>query len=84
MNYYEKVLLSNYYINEIIITSANIISNRIRDKDWSIANGKLTDNALVALNTGGSFSAITIAFSIKLDQLLYLFIIVYITVKHLK
>ncbi|CAI2200522.1 4057_t:CDS:1, partial [Funneliformis geosporum] len=42
------------------------------------------DNAEVASNARGGFPAITIAFSIKLGQLLYLFRTYYITVEHLK
>ncbi|CAI2183309.1 4948_t:CDS:2, partial [Funneliformis geosporum] len=43
-----------------------------------------TDNTEVAPNAGGGFPAVTIASGIKLDQLLYLFRIAYITVEYLK
>ncbi|GBB88747.1 hypothetical protein RclHR1_15320011 [Rhizophagus clarus] len=53
-------------------------------QDWSIAGGEPVDNAPVASNAGGGLPAVTIAPSIKLGQLLYLFRTAYTTVEHLK
>ncbi|GES90611.1 hypothetical protein GLOIN_2v1783702 [Rhizophagus clarus] len=49
-----------------VATGADIIPNGTWDEDWSIAGGKPVDNAPVALNTGGSLPAVTIAPDIKL------------------
>ncbi|CAG8501527.1 4705_t:CDS:2 [Cetraspora pellucida] len=54
------------------------------DEDWSIVNSELTDNAPVAPNADGGFTTVTIASSIKLRQLLYLFSTSYMTVEYLK
>ncbi|CAI2198903.1 11113_t:CDS:1, partial [Funneliformis geosporum] len=67
-----------------IATDTDIIPNGTWDEDWSIAGGEPVDNAPVAPNARGGFPAVTIALSIKLDQLLYLFRTCYITVEHLK
>ncbi|CAI2186860.1 16588_t:CDS:2 [Funneliformis geosporum] len=42
--------------------------------DWSKAGGEPVDNAPVAPNTGGGLPAVIIASSIKLGQLLYLYV----------
>jgi hypothetical protein len=67
-----------------VTTGADIILNGTWDEDWSIAGGKPVDNAPVAPNAGGGLLAVTIAPSIKLGQLLYLFRTTYTTVEHLK
>ena len=67
-----------------IATGADIIPNGTWDEDWSIAGGEPVDNAPVAPNAGGGLPAVTIAPSIKLGQLLYLFRTAYTTVEHLK
>ncbi|CAB5375738.1 unnamed protein product [Rhizophagus irregularis] len=67
-----------------IATGADIIPNGTWDEDWSIAGGKLVDNALVAPNAGSGLPVNTIAPDIKLGQLLYLFRTAYTTVEHLK
>ncbi|CAG8830127.1 16545_t:CDS:2, partial [Racocetra persica] len=51
---------------------------------WSIAGGEPTNNAVVALNTAGGFSAITIAPGIKLGQLIFLLRTAYTTIEYLK
>ncbi|CAI2188804.1 10930_t:CDS:2, partial [Funneliformis geosporum] len=48
------------------------------------AGGEPVDNASVAPNAEGGLHAVTIASSIKLSQLLYLFRTAYTTVKRLK
>ncbi|GES88335.1 hypothetical protein GLOIN_2v1886689 [Rhizophagus clarus] len=59
-------------------------AGEFQDEDWSIAGGEPVDNAPVASNAGGGLPAVTIAPSIKLGQLLYLFRTAYTTVEHLK
>ncbi|CAG8723654.1 10456_t:CDS:1, partial [Dentiscutata heterogama] len=67
-----------------VATSADIIPNGTWDKDWSIAGGEPTNNAVVAPNTAGGFPAVTIAPGIKLGQLIFLLRTAYTTVEHLK
>ncbi|CAI2189070.1 6364_t:CDS:2 [Funneliformis geosporum] len=67
-----------------ITIDANIILNGTWDEDWFIADGKPVDNIPIAPNARGGLLAVTIAFSIKLSQLLYLFRTAYTTVEHLK
>ena len=67
-----------------IITSTNIILNKIWNKDWFITNDKLVDNISVILNAKDDLPAIIIAFEIKLNQLFYLIRTVYMMVEYLK
>ncbi|CAI2195856.1 3544_t:CDS:1, partial [Funneliformis geosporum] len=67
-----------------VATGADIIPNETWDEDWSIASDKPIDNVEVEPNTRGDFPAVTIASSIKLGQLLYLFRTAYTTVEYLK
>ena len=67
-----------------IVTSTDIILNRIWDEDWYIADSKLVDNIPVASNTSGSLPAVIIAPNITLGQLLYLLETAYTTVEYLK
>ncbi len=67
-----------------VVIGADIIPDGTWDEDWSIAGGEPVDNAPVVPNAEGGLSAVTIAPSIKLDQLLYLFKTAYTTVEHLK
>ncbi|CAI2166380.1 16628_t:CDS:2, partial [Funneliformis geosporum] len=59
-------------------------AREFQDEDWSIASGELVDNVPVAPNAKGGLPDVTIAPSIKLVQLLYLFRTAYTTVEYLK
>ncbi|CAI2174024.1 18249_t:CDS:2 [Funneliformis geosporum] len=80
----DKAAIKIGKIRSGVATDTDIILDGTWDEDWSIASGEPVNNASVISNTRGGHLAVTIASSIKLSQLLYLFRAAYITVEYLK